>query len=352
MLAEQIKQKAQKLGFELVGIAPAARPAETEFYQQWLEEGFAGEMGYMTRNVEKRKDCRVLFPPARSVIVCGLSYYSGKNSSPRPSSFEKRGGLGLNSSTGRIAAYARGDDYHTVLKNGLFNLLEFIRQESAVPVEAKVCVDTVPILERLYGYYAGLGWVGKHGGLIDRRYGSWFFLGEILLDLDLDYDSPQPDRCGECQRCLDACPSGALVAPRILDARRCLSYLTIEYRGIIPEELRAPLGNCVFGCDRCQSVCPWNQKAAAGRSKAFFPREPLLMPRLEWLAALSREEFTQVFKNNPVKRSKLRGLLRNTSIAIGNSGNPDLLPVLRRLHEQADEIIRPHSAWAIQQLES
>ena len=361
MLTEQIKQKAKALGFELVGIAPATRPPETEFYQQWIEQGFAGGMDYMTRNIEKRKDCRQLFPPARSVIVCGLSYHSKKNSSPLPSSLEtrkesdspsliKRESRGGGFSTGRISSYARSDDYHTVLKNSLFRLLEFIRQESAVPVEAKVCVDTVPILERLYAYYAGLGWIGKHGGVINPKYGSWFFLGEILLNLTLDYDSPQPDRCGECLRCLEACPTGALVAPRFLDARRCLSYLTIEYRGIIPEELRAPLGNCVFGCDRCQSVCPWNQKAAAGNSKAFSPRNILLAPRLDWLAALTQEEFTQVFKNNPVKRSKLRGLLRNSAIAIGNSNNLALLPVLRQLHERADELVRPHSVWALEKL--
>ena len=350
MFAERIKQSAKELGFDLVGIAPAGRPAETAYYRQWLAKGFAGEMAYMARNVEKRQDCRLLFPPARSVIVCGVSYHSEKSSPPGPLSWKERGSH--LPSTGYIAAYARGDDYHSVLKNRLFSLLDVIRQESAIPIKAKVCVDTVPILERLHGYYAGLGWIGKHGGLIHPHYGSWFFLGEILLDLDLDYDSPQPDRCGECRRCLDACPSGALVAPRILDARRCLSYLTIEYRGIIPEELRAPLGNCVFGCDRCQRACPWNHTAVPGHTKAFFPREKLSAPKLEWLAALSREEFRQVFRDNPVKRSKLHGLLRNTAIAIGNSGDRALLPILKRLHDQGDELVLPHSAWAIRRLEA
>ncbi len=350
-LAEQIAQKSRQLGFDLIGIAPAVRPKEAAFYRQWLEKGFAGEMAYMSRHIEKREDCRLLFPPARSIIVCGMSYHPGKAISPHVPVFitgkdEKPG-----RATGYIAAYARGDDYHDYLKSRLFSLLDFIRQESDLPVNAKVCVDTAPLLERLHAYYAGLGWIGKHGGLIHPRYGSWFFLGEILVDLDLPYNSPQADRCGECRRCLDACPSGALLGPRLLDARRCLSYLTIEYHGTIPNALRPALGNAVFGCDRCQSVCPWNRAASPGRADAFLPRKGLLAPGLDQLAAISQEDFSRLFRNSPLKRTQLQGLLRNTAVAIGNSGDPALLPSLKSLHERADELVRPHSAWALRLLE-
>ncbi len=335
-----IKEKAIELGFDLVGIAPAVRLPESGFYRQWIKRGFAGEMRYLTRNVEKRENCQILFPPAQSAIVCGISYHSSIAISLE----------NVPASTGRISRYARGDDYHMILKRKLYALLECIQKETCSPIEAKVCVDTVPILERIYAKYAGLGWIGNNSCLINQRYGSWFFLGEILLNLDLEYDSPVPNRCGACTRCLEACPTRALVAPHILDARRCISYLTIELKDIIPEEFREAIDNLVFGCDLCQEVCPWNQKAEAPGHSAFLPREQLYQPELEWLLSLSPESFNTSFKNNPVKRTKLPGLLRNTAIAIGNSGNTDFIPLLKNLHDSSEALVQPHIEWALRQL--
>ncbi len=340
MKTSLIKEKALEIGFHLVGIAPAVRYPEAEFYRQWIAKGFAGEMGYMTRNVEKREDCQVLFPPARSVIVCGMSYHSPIASSAEYSLPSK----------GWISRYAWGDDYHILLKNKLYTFLKFIQEESKSPVEAKVCVDTTPILERIYGKYAGLGWIGKNSCLLNQRYGSWFFLGEILINLDMDYDLPAPERCGTCTRCLDACPTGALIAPRILAARKCISYLTIEFKGIIPEEFRIAIGNNVFGCDRCQEVCPWNQKAERAGNPAFLPRENLYHPSLEWLLSLSPESFKKTFRDSPIKRAKLSKLLRNTVIAIGNSGNPNFIPLLENLYNKAEPLMQTHIMWALEQL--
>lgn len=338
--AKTIKERALELGLHLVGIAPAVRFPEADFYRQWFEKGFAGEMGYMTRNGEKREDCKTLFPPAQSVIVCGISYHSPTVVDSKEHS---------SASKGWISRYAWGDDYHAIVKNKLSKLLEFIQQESSIPIEAKICVDTVPILERIYGRYAGLGWIGKNSCLINQQYGSWFFLGEILINLDLESDSPVSDRCDDCTRCLEACPAGALVAPHVLDARKCIAYLTIELRGIIPEEFRPSIGNNVFGCDRCQEVCPWNKKAKVSGLPAFSPREHLYYPPLEWLCSLSPDSFSKIFKNNPVKRTKLRGLLRNTVIAIGNSGASSLIPLLENTCNTAEPFVQIYIDWALRQ---
>ena len=251
---------------------------------------------------------------------------------------------------GWISRYAWGDDYHSILKHNLEKLLEFIQNESPTPVAGKVCVDTVPILEKIYGKYAGFGWIGKNTCLLNPSYGSWFFLGEILLNLDLEYDPPVPDRCGTCTRCLAACPTKALVAPYILDARRCISYLTIELKNSIPQELRPAIGKNIFGCDRCQEVCPWNQKAEVPEYSPFSPRAQLYQPDLEWLLTLSTEAFSQVFKHNPVKRAKLRGLLRNTAVAIGNSGNSTFIPLLENMSARTEPLVQTHITWALQQL--
>ncbi len=213
-----------------------------------------------------------------------------------------------------------------------------------------MCVDTVPLLERLYGRYAGLGWIGKHGCLINARYGSWFVLGEILLNLELEYDPLLPDRCGRCTRCLDACPTGAIAAPRLLDARRCLSYLTIELKESIPEKHRSGLENTIFGCDRCQEVCPWNQQAEAPGIQEFLPRAYLDQPDLAWLLTLSREQFHAHFKHSAIKRTKLRGIVRNAVIAAGNSHNNAYIPLLQRLYENTEPLIQSHIAWALEQL--
>jgi epoxyqueuosine reductase len=238
-----------------------------------------------------------------------------------------------------------------VLKQALLSLAEFIQQESPNRLDMKVCVDTVPILERLYGHYAGLGWIGKNTTLINPHYGSWFFLGEILTSLEVDYDAPLAEQCGTCTRCLDACPTGALVAPRLLDARRCVSYLTIENAGEIPENLRPHLGNRVFGCDRCQEVCPWNATVLAPEVPKFLPRQQLASPTLEWLCTLTSKEFKRTFNKSPVLRTKLRGLLRNTAVAIGNSGNPEYIPLLEKIPTKTDPLLQSHVTWALEQLE-
>lgn len=341
MNAAWIKTTAQELGFHLVGIASAERLPEANFLQEWLRKGFAGEMAYLSRHVEKREDPRLLFPPVKTVIVCGLSYLS---SSAEPEEIDS-------TPAGLISRYARGMDYHFVLKEKLFALLRMMQAEYSRPIAAKICVDTAPLLERAYAKAAGLGWIGKHGGVINPRYGSWCFLGEILVDFECEYDTPMEDGCGMCRRCLDACPTGALIAPYTLDARKCLSYLTIEHRDAIPETLRPALGNCVFGCDRCQEVCPYNQEADAPGIPEFLSRKTLERPPLEWLATLSEHDFQRVFADSPILRTGWRGLLRNTAVAIGNSGAQSLLPILSELSHVSDSLIREHAEWAIGQLE-
>jgi epoxyqueuosine reductase len=337
-----LKEKALELGFHLIGVTPAVRLSEAEYYRQWLAQGFVGEMDYMARNVEKREDPGRLFPSGRSIIVCGLSYHSSLLSKREHNAPVQ----------GHISRYARGDDYHLILKNKLYALLEFIRKESTLPVEAKVCVDTVPLLEKLYGMSAGLGWIGKHGCVINQHYGSWIFLGEILVNLEFEYDSPVLDRCGKCTRCLEACPTGALIAPRILDARRCISYLTIELKTRIPEAFRGAIGNRVFGCDRCQEVCPWNQKAKVPQHPSFVPRKDLDAPDLNWLCSLSPETFSKTFPRSVILRIKLHGLLRNTIVAIGNSGDSGFIPLLRKVDDRSDPVLQEHIAWALQHLPS
>ncbi len=337
--AAWIKAKALEIGFHSVGVARAERQPEAAFLREWLRNGFAGEMAYLTRNVEKREDPRLLFPPAKSIIVCGLSYYAFDAAEDTPEQ-----------AIGLISRYARGADYHQVVKEKLFALLRLIQAESPLPIAAKVCVDTAPLLERASARAAGLGWIGKHGGVINPRYGSWFFLGEMLIDLECESDEPLADGCGACTRCLDACPTGALVAPYILDARKCLSYLTIEHKGAIPEALRPALGNRVFGCDRCQEACPYNRQADAPGLPEFLPRESLARPSLKWLATLPEAEFQRIFADSPILRAGWRGLLRNTVVAIGNSGDAAFLPILHELSRSSDPLIQDHAAWAMAQL--
>ena len=356
MNAAWIKATAQEIGFHLVGITSSERQPEAAFLQEWLQKGFSGNMAYLSRNIEKREHPRLLFPPARSIIVCGLSYHAPsaelqqinqnlrKNACPSACSGQDETPVGL------ISRYARGLDYHQVVKNKLFTLLRLMQAESLRPIAAKICVDTAPLLERACAKAAGLGWIGKHGGVINPRYGSWFFLGEILVDFECEHDEPMTDGCCACTRCLEACPTGALVAPYTLDARKCVSYLTIEHREAIPEALRSALGNCVFGCDRCQDVCPYNQQAESPGLSEFLPRKPLEHPSLEWLATLSEDDFQQMFADSPILRTGWRGLLRNTAVALGNSGKADLLPVLRNLSCLPEPLIQEHAEWALRKL--
>lgn len=250
-LAERIKEQTKELGFQLVGIAPAVPSEHGAFFAVWLERGYAGDMDYMARNIERRLNILETMPEARSVLVVGWNYY-------QPADEPVADG-----SRGRIARYARGKDYHKILESRLKQILAFVRQESGRKVKAKIYVDAGPVLEREIGSLAGIGWFGKNTMLIHPRLGSWFLLGELVLDIELDYDPPfRFDYCGSCNRCLEACPTGAIRAPRLVDSTLCISYLTIELRGPIPHELRSQMGNWVFGCDICQEVCPWNKKFA------------------------------------------------------------------------------------------
>jgi epoxyqueuosine reductase len=335
VLREQINAQATALGFDLVGITSAAPLAHGGRFRAWVAQGFAGAMGYMSRDVERRVDPSRVLPEVRSIIVLGMNYYTS------PVMPEASPGRGW------VSRYAWGQDYHTVLSDKLKALVAFIRDLEGADVQARWYVDTGPILERELAWRAGLGWPGKNTNLINRQLGSWLFLGAILLDRELAYDAPATAHCGTCTRCLVACPTGALVAPGVLDARRCISYLTIELRGPIPRELRPLMGTHIFGCDICQAVCPWNRKAPVLSESAFLPRAGFAAPELMPLLRLSEGEFRARFRGSPVTRAKRRGLLRNVAVALGNLRDLRALPALEAALHDAEPLIRGHAAWAL-----
>jgi epoxyqueuosine reductase len=335
VLREQINIKATALGFDLVGMTSAAPLEQGGRLRAWVAQGFAGEMGYMSRDVEKRVDPSRVLPEVRSIIVLGINYYTS------PSMPEAAPGCGW------LSRYAWGQDYHTVLGDKLKALVAFIRELEGTDVQARWYVDTGPILERELAWRAGLGWPGKNANLINRHLGSWLFLGAILLDRELVYDAPATAHCGTCTRCLVACPTGALVAPGVLDARRCISYLTIELRGPIPRELRPLMGTHIFGCDICQAVCPWNRKAPVTSDAAFLPRAGFAAIELMPLLRLSEDDFRARFRGSPVTRAKRRGLLRNVAVALGNLRDPRALAALEAVLHDTEPLIRRHAAWAL-----
>jgi epoxyqueuosine reductase len=311
--AEEVRKLALDCGFELAGVAAAVPLPEADFYSQWVRQGMAGEMRYLTgRRAAVRADPRGLLASARSIICVGKLYNGPQPYSTRFSQPERAW----------ISRYAWGCDYHDILRAGLERLAARLEACSAEPFEWKVAVDTAPLLERAYARRAGLGWIGRNTCLIREGAGSWFFLGELLVSLVIEPDSPPPDRCGVCTRCIDACPTGALVpAGRehpawALDSRLCISYLTIELRGPVPDRLQAAMGRHVFGCDICQDVCPWNRKAPVASEPAFEARN--FAPPLEKLAALSAEEFREMFAGTPVERARYEGFRRNVAIAMAN----------------------------------
>jgi epoxyqueuosine reductase len=304
-----IKAQAYGLGFDLVGITSLGAPETTEHFDAWLARGYAGEMHYLERGAEKRRDARLPVPGTSSAIVVGMSYGGAEPSGP-------------------VARYARGDDYHDVMVDKLRDLQRWLGEQLGGEVRGKAYVDTGPILERDLARRAGLGWFGKNTMLVNPKIGSFFFLGALLVELELEPDAPfEADRCGTCTRCLDACPTGALVAPRDLDATRCISYLTIELKGEIPEELRAPIGELIYGCDICQEVCPWNQRFATKLpdDSPFAPRPAIAGKDARTLAgeilAMTQEEFSAAFKGSPMKRAKLAGLKRNAAVVLRNVTN-------------------------------
>lgn len=341
ILSAKIKAVAQQLGFDLVGISPVQLPPHGESFARWLRDGFAGELGYMSRTEALRRDPNQLVPWARSIISVGMNYFTP---SPRPGSAA--------GAEGWISRYAWGDDYHELIKARLERLLEAIRGLCGEPIEGRAFVDSGPVLERDFAGVAGLGWIGKNTHLISPKRGSWFFLGELFVDLALAYDRPMRDRCGQCDLCLKSCPTNAFVGPYILDARRCISYLTIEVKGAMPRHLRPLVGNHIFGCDICQEVCPYNVKAQATAEAAFGPRPGLFAPQLIPLLSLTDAEFRQRFRGSPMLRAKRRGFLRNVAVALGNLKSQEAVPALIASLDDAEPLIRGHAAWALGEIGS
>jgi|HubBroStandDraft_6_1064221.scaffolds.fasta_scaffold78853_2 epoxyqueuosine reductase len=360
ILATRTIELALSAGFDICGVAPAAEFPELARLDEWLGRGHAGEMRYL--HDERRRSPARAMQGARSVVVCALNYNTAfPASTDAPQRLEAHAGP-----RGWISRYAWGDDYHNVLGDKLEALIAHLRGEFTQPFEARAYVDTGPIVERVAAKYAGLGWLAKNTCLINEETGSWMFLGVIVTTLDLGTsldaaEVPAPDLCGNCSLCIDACPTGALVEPYVLDARRCISYLTIELRGAIPLELREPIGRHVFGCDICQDVCPWNRRAPETALPSFQPRRcedhSLFSPDLEWLLSLTEDEFGEVFRRSPVKRTKWRGLVRNACVAIGNSelraGESRYEEICARLSELAaceDANLAEHAKWALGRL--
>ena len=358
-LSVTIKRVAEQAGFDLCGIAPATDAAELKHFPEWIAAGHAGEMKYMEARDDqgdlKRASLTRVAPWARSVVVCAINYNTAQPySTETPDSAAPSG-------HGWISRYAWGpEDYHAAVLRRLQQVEHALRQaaegqataDRVGEITTRSYVDTGPIVERVFAKYAGVGWIGKNTCIINQKKGSWLFLGVILTSLELQPDLPAPDRCGTCTRCIEACPTDALIAPYQLDSNKCISYLTIEKRGEIPEELRASMGRHVFGCDICQDVCPWNRKAPATSAPEFAPRPELVNPALDWLAEISEEEFRRTFRGSPVRRAKRSGLRRNAVIAAGNSGDRKFLPLLETLALDKDEIVAESARWARQQLEA
>jgi epoxyqueuosine reductase len=332
----KLQSLARDLGFDLCRVATCAPPAHFAEFRQWLGEGAAGEMSYLHRGGEKRSDPQQILPGARSIIVLALNYWQGA---------EIR--RSQTAATGRIAHYAWGDDYHQIIEKKLESIDHFLIDQGGTQ---KCYVDTGPILERDYAANAGIGWHGKSTMLINIELGTWFFLAEILTTLDLPPDEPARDRCGTCSRCITACPTGAITAPHHVDARRCISYLTIEHKTSIPVDLRPLIGDRIFGCDDCLEACPWNRFAQVSRETAFEARPATVGMSLRDYLRLSDEEFRDMFRNSPIKRIKRRGFLRNVCVALGNVGDTGDLPALERATQDSEPLVAEHARWAIQQI--
>jgi epoxyqueuosine reductase len=362
-MTDLIKRAARDAGFDLAGIAPVRDFDELAYFPEWVGAGHAGEMKYLEARDDagrlKRSSLRFAAPWAGSVVVCAINYNTAQ-----PYSTEA-----IDPACGWISRYAWGrEDYHDSVLRKLRAVEKQLtdavsanpQSESSgsasappareTPLRTWCYVDTGPIVERVYAKYAGVGWIGKNTCVLNQKLGSWLFLGVILTSLELTPDLPAPDRCGTCTRCLDACPTSAFLGPYQLDANKCISYLTIEKRGAVPQELREGMGRHIFGCDICQDVCPWNRKAPVSTSPEFQPREGLVNPALEWLAEMKAEDFREKFRGSPVRRAKLSGLRRNAITAMGNSRNQDFVPTLERLRHDGDPVIAESAEWAIQQL--
>jgi len=339
---EVIRQRALELGFDDCRFGAAARPDRADVFKAWLRDGCQGTMEYLSRHAEERCDPQRLLAGARTVVSLAAAYPAAE-ADPQEVQPAPR-------FPGRIARYARAADYHTVLADPLRALAEFIEQQGGPGTRTRTCLDTGPVLERDFGQRAGLGFVGKHTNLISRRLGNWFFLAEILTTLELAPDPAERPHCGNCTRCLTACPTGALTHPYRLDARLCISYLTIELKGPIPEPLRPAIGNRVFGCDDCLEVCPWNRFAGLGRLARASHRSELEQPDLLELLSLDEGAFRARLRDTPLWRGRRRRLLRNVCVALGNTGDATALPALERASHDPEPLIAEHARWAIDRL--
>ena len=340
-LEQRLKAEALRLGFAACAIAPAdAAPRSAERLRQWLDAGHHGDMLWMAERAGQRGSPQALWPEVRSVIMLGMSYAPGRDPLALADVRDR----------GRISVYAQGRDYHDVVKKGLKALARWLVEQQ--PGALKVFVDTAPVMEKPLAEAAGLGWQGKHSNLVSRTHGSWLFLGAIYSEIALAPDMPEKDHCGSCTACQAACPTDASPAPYVVDARRCISYLTIEHKGPIPEALRAGIGNRIYGCDDCLAVCPWNKFAeVAAANRAFVGRAELAAPELGDLLALDDAGFREIFAGSPIKRIGRNRMVRNAAIAAGNSGDRGLIGRLRPLTEDEDAVVAEAARWAIERLE-
>jgi epoxyqueuosine reductase len=336
-----IQQRALELGFDDCRFTSAHSPQSAEQFQSWLAENKNGEMSWLERNAEKRVDPQKVLPGAKSVIVLAASYDSG-NSKLKIQ----------NSKLGLVARYAQFDDYHDILGERLKQLTEFVNQLGSADTRSLWYVDTGPLLERDLAQRAGLGFVGKHTNLISRKLGNWIFLSEIITTLELEPDAPEKNHCGKCSRCIIACPTNAITAPFELDARKCISYLTIELKGSIPIEFRKAIGNRIYGCDDCLAACPWNKFAREGNLMKAHARKDLAAPDLVELLSLDNASFKSRFANSPILRTKRRGFLRNVCVALGNVGDASILLALEKSTHDAEPLIAEHARWAIEEIEA
>ncbi len=328
---QRLIDEARGLGFADCRIARAEPAAHRELFEQWIDNGMHGDMTWLARNTARRTDPRLVVPGARSVIMLAMNYFQG----------------GAPAADYRIARYAWHDDYHDMIETKLWQLDALLK---AFGGSQRHYVDTGPVLERDFASESGLGWNGKSTMQIHRQFGTWFFLATIITTLDLEPDSPAKDLCGKCTRCIDACPTRAITAPRRLDARRCVSYLTIEHKGSIPEHLRPLIGDRIYGCDDCLAACPWNKFAQVSSETSFQAREQVFATNLRGFLALTDESFRTLFKNSPIKRIKRPAFLRNVCVALGNTGTAEDLPALEDAAREDNELIREHALWAIAQI--
>jgi epoxyqueuosine reductase len=355
MLKTALIEKARELGFAECRFAPADVPTHAQEFRDWLEAGKAGEMGWLERNADRRTDPQLVLPGAKTIVVLAMTYWQGgenfrfKNADLRLDAEAEEASeiLNLKSAMGRIARYAWGDDYHDLIEKRLRAFDDFLRANGGVQ---KCYVDTGPMLERDHAATAGLGWQGKSTMLISRKLGTWFFLAEILTTLEIDADEPARDHCGSCTRCISACPTNAITSPHQLDARRCISYLTIENPGPIPEEFRTQIGDRIYGCDDCLTACPWNRFAQTSHESTFAARDFVHHFALRDYLALDDGKFRALFRKSPIKRIKRPRFLRNVCVALGNTGTPEDLPALQLAAADAHPLIADHARWAITQI--